>query len=174
MSVKFQDFSMEVKAELNDTTIAWLHTWANETASQAKRNCTTGEDYSNQLKGSYRNKVDESKGVATIGSPMEESYWEEFGTGTHADTKKNGGKPGRQGWWIYTPGSSGGAGYKSRRYDTKEEAEEMAAYIQRTYNKRAVVTNGRKPNYTLEKAFVNVRPKAVADLEEQLGRRLGK
>ena len=176
-NVKFQDFSFDVKAAIDEETIAWLRTWSNEIASQAQRNCSKegwGNDERTNLRGSYAARVDESAGKAFIGSPMEAAFWEEWGTGSHADTSKNGGKEGRKGWWVYTPGSSGPNGYKSNVYHTQNEAEIFASYIRKKYNKEAVVTNGREPNYTLEKAFIKVKPQAVAKLNEILKRRLGK
>lgn len=168
--LKFVDNSFRVKAELNSTTIAWLHEWASETAAQAQRNCRTGEEYSTQLKGSYSSVVDEQKGEAQIGSPLEQAFWEEFGTGEYADQSKNGGKPGREGWWIYIPGQASMGG--GNTYKTKEEAESMAAYIRAKYGKQAVVTNGKKPNYTLESAFTTTKPKAIEDLKDKLKERM--
>lgn len=165
MSVEFKDNSINVVAEINETTIAWLHTWAAEIASQAARNCQM--DDNGQLRGSYRADVDEGDGKATIGTPLESGYWEEFGTGEHADTNKNGGKQGRQGWWVYIEGGSGYKG-ETNQYATKEEAESMAAYISRKHGLKAVATNGRDPNYTLEKAFKAVAPKAEANLQKML------
>lgn len=167
MSVKLEDNSIKVKAELNDITIAWLHTWGNEAAAQAKRNCQTTDDHG-QLRKSYRAEFDDGDGVAEIGSPLESAYWEEFGTGSHADTGKNGGREGRPGWWVYTPGSQGPEGYVSNYYATKEEAESMAAYIRERYKKNAVVTNGRDPSYTLQKALEKIKNPAKADLESKL------
>lgn len=164
--VDFRDFRLEVKAELDDTTIAWLHTWSHEIASQAKRNCQMDGDIGKQLRGSYDANVDESKGEGQIGTPLEAGYWEEFGTGEYA-AKGNG----RKGWWIYIPGAPSGSG--GATYATKEEAEKMAAYIRAKYGKAAIVTNGRRPAYTLENSFKSVQPRAISDLEEQLGRRLG-
>lgn len=173
--VEFKDFSMDVKAAIDDETIAWLYTWASEIEAQAKRNVSDG-DWTNaertQLRGSYGNVVDESKGEAQIGSPMEQAFWEEFGTGSHADTGKNGGRPGRRGWWVYIKGEwsqGGGKEYKSR-----EEAEEAAAFLRKSKKLDAYATNGRDPNYTLEKAFTAVKPKAVKDLENILKARLEK
>lgn len=171
-NTKLVDNSFKVKAELNDTTIAWLHEWALETASQAQRNCRMGEEYSTQLKGSYHPSVNEQKGEAQIGSALEQAYWEEFGTGEHADQSKNGGKPGRKGWWIYIPGQTSMGG--GNTYYTREEAEKMAEYIRRVHGKKAVVTNGKDPNYTLEKAFINVKPRAEADLASKLKELKGK
>ena len=164
--VEFQDFSFEVKAKINETSLAWLHETGNEIASHAKRNCKMEDDAGKQLKGSYKSVVDEAKGEATVGTPLEAGYWEEFGTGEHADTGKNGGKPGRQGWWIYTPDDEGPSGYQSNVYYDEMEAMMMAAWIQQNLGKRAYVTNGRDPNYTLEKAFGAVKNPAIAKLEE--------
>lgn len=159
MAVKFQDFSFEVKTAINDTTIAWLYETANEITSQAARNCSTGESYSSQLRGSYANLVNESKGEAQIGSPMEEAFWEEFGTGEYADTSKNGGRKGRQGWWVYKDGYKG----KGGKVLTERQAKAMAAGDPTVH-----ATNGREPNYTLERAFDKTKPKAIAELEKRL------
>lgn len=157
MAVKFEDYSLQVKAALNDTSIAWLHEWASEIESHAKRNCQM--DDNGQLRGSYAHMVDENKGQATIGTPLESGFWEEFGTGEHADTGKNGGKPGRKGWWVYKDGYTG----KGGKVLTEDEAKAMAAADPTVH-----ATNGREPSYTLENAFKLNRNKAVADLERRL------
>ena len=159
MSVEFKDFSFEVKAEINEKTVEWLHTWSNEIASQAKRNCSTDESYSAQLHGSYANKVDEKAGEAHIGSPLEQAFWEEYGTGSYADTSKNGGRKGRQGWWVYKDGYTG----KGGKVLTERQAKGWAASDPTVH-----ATNGRRPNYTLEKAFTKTKPKAIADMERLL------
>ena len=173
-NVVFQDFSFEVKAELNKTSIGWLYAWAEEMAAHTARNCKTDyEEGGKQLKGSYRAKVDEAKGEAQIGSPYEAAYWEEFGTGSWADTSKNGGRPGREGWWVYTPDTPSPTGKKSITYYDEMEAMMMAAYIQESYNKRAYISKGQKPNYTLENAFNANKEKAKADLDRLLAERMG-
>lgn len=169
--VKFVDNSIQVKAALNDTTIGWLYEEAAEIAAQAQRNCSTGESYSSQLRGSYDSSVDEGKGEAQIGSPMEQAFWEEFGTGEYADQSKNGGKPGREGWWIYIPGQTSMGG--GQTYKTQEEAEQMAAFIRAKHGKQAIVTNGKKPHYTLENAFTARKPTAMANLEKKLKGEMG-
>ena len=58
-----------------------------------KRNSRVG---SGQLKNSWTYKVDESKGVCTVGSPLENAIWEEFGTGEYAIHGD-----GRKGGWYY-------------------------------------------------------------------------
>lgn len=149
--VKFKDFSMDVIAELNEATIAALYESAHEIQAQAQRTCQMEDDAGKRLKGSYDVNVDESKGVGTVGTPLEEGYWEEFGTGEHADTAKNGGKPGRQGWWVYVKGQ-GTRAKVSAEYRDKDEAEAVAASM-RADGLDAYATNGRDPHYTLERAF---------------------
>ena len=150
-NVEFKDFSFDVKAELNEATIAARYEIAAEITSQAQRTCVMEDDAGKRLKGSYANTVDESKGIATVGTPLEEGYWEEFGTGEHADTAANGGKPGRQGWWVYVKGQ-GTRDKVSAEYRDKDEAEAVAASM-RAEGLDAYATNGRDPHYTLEHAF---------------------
>ena len=157
MAVKFEDYSLNVKAAINDNTIAWLHEWASEINSHAARNCQM--DDNGQLRGSYAHIVDEVKGKATIGTPLESGFWEEFGTGEHADTGKNGGKPGRKGWWVYSDEVTGNGG-KTR---TEAQAKAIAASDPTLH-----ATNGREPNYTLENAFKANRNKAEEDLKRRL------
>lgn len=93
MSVEFQDFSLQVKAAIDDKALAFLEEAASEIESAAKRNSRVD---SGQLKGSWTHLVDESAGEATIGSPLENAIWEEFGTGEHALHGD-----GRKGGWSY-------------------------------------------------------------------------
>ena len=81
MPVEFKDNSLKVKAALNEKTIAWLHEAAGEIESQTKRNTRVD---TGQLKNSWANTDDESNGTATVGSPLENAVWEEFGTGEYA------------------------------------------------------------------------------------------
>lgn len=165
-NVEFQDFSIEVKAALDEVTKAWLLETANEVTAQAQRNCKLDDDAGKRLKGSYANVVDESKGEAQVGTPLEEGYWEELGTGEYAAHGD-----GRKGWWIYIPGQPSMGGGQS--YSTREEAEKMAAYIKAKHGKTAIVTNGRRPNYTLENAFTATKNPAIAQLERLLKERMG-
>lgn len=93
MSVQFTNNSVQVKNALNDATIAYLYEVGGELETQVKRNTRVK---TGQTKGSWNHIVDESKGVCTVGSPLENAIWEEFGTGEFAI---NG--DGRKGGWIY-------------------------------------------------------------------------
>lgn len=164
--VEFQDFSINVQAALDEISLAWLRDTSNEVASQAKRNCVMEDDAGKQLKGSYAAQVNDAKGEAQVGSPLESAYWEEWGTGEYAAHND-----GRKGWWVYVKGETRGKGGKS--YATKEEAEEAAAFLRNVKHLDAYATNGRRPHYTLENAFKSVEKKAVAALEAQLKGRMG-
>ena len=164
MAVVFKDFSVDVKAEINDTTIGWLYTWAEEIASNAKRNCALDGEAGTQLRGSYRAEVNETAGKARIGTPLEAGYWEEWGTGEYAAHGD-----GRKGWWLYKEG------YPETRALVLKTAERMgyqfkkrAKAIERSSRGKFKATNGRRPNYTLEKAFKTNESKAKADLERLL------
>ena len=163
--VEFKDFSIEVAEALDETTIAWLYEAANEVTSQAQRTCVMEDDVGKRLKGSYANNVDESKGMATVGTPLEEGYWEEWGTGEYAAHGD-----GRKGWWVFIRGEASKGGGQS--YRTKEEAEEAADFLRIVKGLDAVVTNGRPPNYTLERAFEAKRGWAKDRLADMLKERM--
>lgn len=167
--MEFYDYTERVMQAIEGVAVAWLHTWANEVASQAKRNTST-DDWTNgertALRNSYGSVVDEGNMIAYVGSSMEQAFWEEFGTGSQADTDKNGGRLGRQDWWVYVKGQEP-RDEESTHYKSKEEAETVAESM-RAEGFDAYATNGREPHYTLENAFIAVEPKAQKDLKEKL------
>ena len=79
--VEFKDYSIEVKGKINDALIAALHEASGEIVSQTARNTRVD---TGQLKGSWDYVVDESEMKSTIGSPLQNAIWEEFGTGLQA------------------------------------------------------------------------------------------
>lgn len=91
MSVEFHDYSMRVKAALEEKAEQFLEEAASEVESAARRNSRVA---SGQLKGSWAHTV--SGKEATIGSPLQNAIWEEFGTGEYAV-----GGDGRKGGWVY-------------------------------------------------------------------------
>lgn len=160
------DNSLKVKAAINEATIAWLKTWSSEIESQAKRNCKLDGKAGQRLKGSYKSVVDESKGEAQIGSPLESAFWEEYGTGEYAAHGD-----GRKDWWVYVEDQASVAG--GGKHYRQNVAEAVAASM-RAKGLNAHATNGRQPSYTLEKSFESVAPKAKEDLKKVLSERLGK
>lgn len=160
MPVKLNDYSIEVKAVLNDVTKQWLKETGLEVAAQAQRGCTLDGPEGTKLRGSYQSKVNGAE--ALVGSPLESVYWEEFGTGSHAAHGD-----GRKGWWVYI--KNGETRSKTgQTYGTQAEAEEAAEFLRKVKHLDAHATNGRDPNYTLEKAFKSTAPKAQRHLEQML------
>lgn len=124
--VEFTDNSIKVKAAMTDAITAWLYEAAHAIESQTKQN--TAVD-TGQTKGSWDCSVDESKGEAVIGSPLENAIWEEFGTGEYA---LNGN--GRKGGWYYEDDKGDGHftyGKKPRRALHRAFESKKSAVIRR-------------------------------------------
>lgn len=106
--VQFKDFSVEVNGKINEALIAALYEAAGEVVSQTARNTRVD---TGQTKNSWSYTVDESEGKATIGSPLENAIWEEFGTGVQAlngDGRKTAWKyQDKKGKWHTTTGKKG-------------------------------------------------------------------
>lgn len=92
-NITFEDNSIKIKQVLNKQCISYLYEAAGELEAQVKRN--TAVD-SGQLKSSWTHHVSEAGLTATVGSPLENAIWEEFGTGEYA---LNG--DGRKTPWVY-------------------------------------------------------------------------
>ena len=155
MAVEFKDYSLNVKAAINDETMKWLRETAFAIASHAKENCTMTDD-GGQLRRSYRAEVDEAKGEAYIGSSLESAYWEEFGTGEYA-LEGNG----RKGYWVYVKDSDSGKMSKSSKSYTLAEARRIMAML-RADGLEAYYTKGTRPKRMLYKSFKMWKPKIQA------------
>ena len=79
--IKYKDYSKEVLRTMDNIITVWLYESAGELKSRVQRN--TAVD-TGQLKNSWDYKVDTVKKEATIGSPLQNAIWEEFGTGQYA------------------------------------------------------------------------------------------
>lgn len=168
--IKFYDYTPQVKLKIHDIAVAWLRETASSVEANAKRNTSTEgwtKDERTSLRDNYGYILDKASQTAQVGNKLEQAYWEEFGTGSHADTAKNGGRQGRSDWWVYVPGQEP-RDEESTHYRDETEAKAAAAMIKEVYGKTAYATNGREPNYTLEKAFTAVSPKAKRNLQNKL------
>ena len=92
-NIQFQDFSILCKDAIQDAGIAFLDEIGGEFVSQTQRNSRVD---SGQTKGSWDYVIDEGELSTSIGSPLENAIWEEFGTGEYA-LQGNG----RKGGWRY-------------------------------------------------------------------------
>lgn len=105
----FKDYSVQVKAAIDRTAQAALEEAAGELESQVKAN--TAVD-TGQLKNSWTHNLTDSgsKHTATIGSPLQNAIWEEFGTGEYA-LEGNG----RKGGWVYVDAKGHGHFTRGKR-----------------------------------------------------------
>lgn len=146
MSVQFQDNSMRVKAEMEQAIVAYLYEAGGELEAQTKQNMPNGQWYAQQ-KSKWKHVVDESKLEVTVGNPMQQSLWTEFGTGEYALHGD-----GRKGYWVYvkgnedSPDSNGGKSY------TLAEAKRIVAMM-RADGIEAYCTKGQTPKNPLQNAF---------------------
>ena len=92
--VEFTDNRIKVEAALNDSIVAFLYEAAVEVEAQTKIGQTRVD--TGHTKGEWTHYVDEDKGEAVIGNPLENAIWEEYGTGEYA-LKVNG----RKKPWVY-------------------------------------------------------------------------
>lgn len=158
MPVEFQDFSVQVKDEIEDAAIRWLYESSDELTSQTQRRTSQRfKDF--RVKESWKRVVDESKKEATIGSSTEAAFWEELGTGEYAINHD-----GRRGWWVFCEESSKHPSRQKVR--TREEAEETAAYLRNVVGLTAHATNGTEANRPLFKAFRASKAAIIRRAEE--------
>lgn len=99
MAVQFTDNSARVMEEMNDAIAAYLLEAGATMQRQAANNTRIG---TGETAGAWDYAVDESKGEVTIGNPLENAIWEEFGTGEYALHGN-----GRRGGWIYKDEKTG-------------------------------------------------------------------
>lgn len=157
MSVELQDFSIQVKNAMEDKAIAFLEAAAGEIETAVHRN---SRNDTSQTRGSWKHLVDESALEVTIGSPLENAIWEEFGTGEYAD----GTQPGRSGAW-YVPAEKA-TGKKKPSFNGK------VVVVYGKNKQKFYKTNGKKPNHTLQKSFDSRKP-AITNRAKQIFGELG-
>ena len=93
MSVEFENNILKVKAALDKMAERFLEEAGSTIESQAKRNTKKKTSHTAQ---SWKHVVDMSEKSVTIGNPLENAVWEEYGTGEYALNGK-----GRKGGWVY-------------------------------------------------------------------------
>ncbi len=165
MSVTFTDNSIKVKEALNGAVIAYLHEAAGELEAQTKRNMPTGQWYAQQ-EGKWTYVVDETNLEATVGNPMEQSLWTEFGTGEHAIHGD-----GRKGYWVYVKGSGGSSTSTGGKQYTLKEAKKIVAMM-RADGLDAHLTKGQEAKRPLFNAFTSLKSALIRRAEEVLKERM--
>lgn len=165
-NIDFQDFSVQVKEAIEDAAIAWLHEATGELEAQIKRETPDRGRWFTELEQSWQHTVDEGKMEGTVGSRLERALWSEFGTGEYSIAPKGG----RQGYWVYVKGngtSDGGSyTYKGGQQYTLEDAKKIVAMM-RADGLDAWYTKGQRPNRTMHKTFIRMKPKIIRLAQER-------
>lgn len=99
MVVKFEDNSIQVEKALDEAVKAFLYEVGGEVHSQTQKRMRVDTE---RTKDAWKYVVDENAQKVTIGNPLENAIWEEFGTGEYA---LNGN--GRKGGWFYKDRKTG-------------------------------------------------------------------
>ena len=136
---------------MEEAAVQLLEEAANEIQSQAQRKTPVD---TGQLKGSWKHVVDESKKEATIGSPLENAIWTEFGTGEYALEGK-----GRKGGWL-VPAEKLSAKAKSKMQKVEIDGKDFY----RTYGKRPV----RMLHNAFEESKAKIKRRAEQIFKERL------
>lgn len=168
MAVEFHDFSIEVKQAIEDAAIGWLHEAIGELEAQTKRNVPNRGNYFTEIKQSFTHVVDEGDLEATVGSNLERSLWNEYGTGEFSDSPKGG----RQGYWVYVKGNTSSGSsytYKGGKQYTLEEAKQIVAMM-RSDGLDAWYTKGQRPNRSMRNAYTKLKPKIIRSAQERFKR----
>lgn len=120
-NIKFEDNSARCKEEIRQAGLRWLFQCAQIIIKQVidLSRADTG-----QTRNSFDYIVDEGALECTIGSPMENAVWEEFGTGIFAE-KGNGRKTpwtykDSKGKWHRTNGKTGTKAFR-RSFDARKK-----------------------------------------------------
>ncbi len=77
----FEDNSAQVLNAVDDAVLSTLEEIGGELEAQVKRNTRVD---SSQTKSNWKYIVEIGKKKVTVGNPLENAIWEEFGTGEHA------------------------------------------------------------------------------------------
>lgn len=148
--VEFTDNSAKVKAQIKEASTAFLFE-VGELIKGAAADASPVD--SSQLRGSWGYRV--SKDTVTIGSPLENAIWNEFGTGEHAANKD-----GRIGGW-YIPAEKLSAKAKTKMQMREGKNGEIFYF-----------TRGKMPQHTLQKV-IDFYKNAIKKKAEQIFSGLG-
>lgn len=157
-SVKFEDFSIQVKGAMTEAVYRAVEECCGEIESQTKRNTGAGKSKRNGagLKNSWRHNVSQkgTETIGTVGSPLEHAIWYELGTGEYALEGK-----GTKGGWYIPIGEGEGqiseAVVKAYKFKVIEVEGKKYAH-----------TYGMKPRRPLFKAYSSLKNKLIRHMQD--------
>lgn len=148
---QFVDNTIQVQNAIEGAITQFLTEASAELAAQTAKNTSVD---TGQLKGSWTYKVNAAKKEATIGSPLQNAIWEEFGTGEHA---LQGGR--KTPWFVPV------AGYKGKKKPTYQG---KVVIVYGKNKKKYYMTDGKKPRRNLFNAYKSTKDKIIKRAEQVL------
>ena len=149
-NVEFEEFSFKVKDTMSELLWNALDEVGAEIESQAARN-TRVSSGDTKRKWDHLVEQNEQEAKVTVGNPLENAIWEEFGTGEYA---LNG--DGRRGGW----------------YILADDAPELAKYNMKVVygkdGKKFYYTKGKPPSRALYKAWEQNKTKVQEHIRDVL------
>lgn len=150
----FIDHSADFASRMEQAKKAALESVGSNCRSHAQNNITAGTPrrgdswYTGKggLKNSMGYTVKESEDAVYIGTDLKYAKYNEYGTGKYADDGK-----GRQGWWVFVPGSGSGDKVGSAKVYSEAEARKIVAIL-KSKGIDAHMTEGMPPLHFLKKA----------------------
>ena len=149
-NVEFEEFSASVKDLMSELLGNALDEIGAEIESQAARN-TRVDSGETKRKWDHLVEQNEQEAKVTIGNPLENAIWEEFGTGEYALN----GDGRRGGWYIFA-----------------DDAPELAKYNMKVVygkdGKKFYYTKGKPPSRALYKAWEQNKSKVQEHIRDVL------
>lgn len=154
---QFIDNSADFIDRMNAACEAALEACGNQAVSYAKKNITeevprrsdSWYTPTGALRNSISHLVKMTEATCYVGTNMSYAKYNEFGTGIYAD---NG--AGKQGFWVFVPGSEDGEGTSvgTAKVYTEAEARRIVAML-KAKGLDAHMTQGMKPIHFLKRAI---------------------
>ena len=168
--MQFIDNSADYLTRMDQAKQAALEAVGTQCRSHSQRNIDAGTPrrpdswYTGKgaLKNSMSYQVDKSEDAVYVGTNLKYAIYNEYGTGKYADDGK-----GRQGWWVFVPGSGSGDRVGSAKVYTEAEARKVVAIL-KSKGIDAHMTQGMPPLHFLKKAVEEHRDEYQKIIEAQL------
>ena len=164
----FIDRSADFITRMNQACEQALNKIGHQAVSHAKTNITEGvpRNRSGTSTGALRNsmthevRMDDQSVI--VGTNMSYAIYNEYGTGVYAD-----GGGGKNGYWVYVPGGSGGTG--TPKVYTEQKARQIVAILKRK-GIDAHMTKGMKALHFLKKAVEDHRNEYYNIIRESINK----
>lgn len=168
----FIDNSATFITRMEQAKEAALEAVGSNCRSHAQNNITAGtprrQDSWYTGKGGLKNRmgyqVDKGEDAVYIGTNLKYAKYNEYGTGKYADDGK-----GRQGWWVFVPGSGKDDSVGNAKVYTEAEARRIVAIL-KSKGIDAHMTEGMPPLHFLKRAVEEHRDEYRDIIETTLHR----